>query len=711
VCAALIVPPGRAAAQEVVFSSGFEASEASQLDCVREGYPCSLADADPAALARVQTLLQEIWDVRHDGTLDDVRSYLENQPDVVEVGGNYRYVSFRVDGMSPAIFDDVTLVNDPLPEASSPTVLRPPRSKFDTARPARPEVHVKESGTTPGKQRSPDHPESASGRTGPVPRVEEVVGEDSNSDGKVDQKDIKRGLVMAPYEWQFAPNDESADLAQRLELLPSYTGNVVFKRNLNREDTNIVLEDWLALGAYDAVAISTHGSRDCEILPDLSNRCDIWISSGVEYDFTNPPPISLKGARISLAFDENDEQTPTYGRVALSTDFFRFFYAGDLDNQLVSFSACESGNSEGGDLAAAMGGDGFVMTGWTEVVPTSAAFPTMLAFYEELSKGLTANEAFDNISSLGLFPAFNKAGILTTFEVFSPRGDDVRLIELPRLMYEGSEMPEGVNIVDLVEGMVGDEDPDTLQLTVQIDGITPDSKPDFEVRYRVQDQEASGSYDLSLATLVGGYEYRYEVTHDVDLGFPLVGGETPIEVIVDLPEGGDSRYTTTAFLASCYFSADVSGDKTAFVDGPAQAKIGLDGSLEVYVRSRGHINGDLATSVLAEIHTGPGTPLVPGEYGIAIGSLSFTEPLYTGFYFPAGGVDCAGCGGAVTIEAVEEELSLTGSASLTMPRTIPDTPPGEEVPTVTLDVEFVAAFGSEFDPDSPYVQCTVPYVD
>jgi hypothetical protein len=111
-----------------------EASEASELDCVRDGYPCSLADADPAALVRVQTLLQEIWDVRHDGTLDDVRTYLENQPDVVQVGGNYRYVSFRVDGMSPAIFDDVTLVHDPLPEESSPAALRPPRNKFDTRR-------------------------------------------------------------------------------------------------------------------------------------------------------------------------------------------------------------------------------------------------------------------------------------------------------------------------------------------------------------------------------------------------------------------------------------------------------------------------------------------------------------------------------------------------------------------------------------------------
>jgi hypothetical protein len=404
-------------------------------------------------------------------------------------------------------------------------------------------------------------------------------------------------------------------------------------------------------------------------------------------------------------------ESQTTGRISIGLDFWRFYYGGALDKQLVTFSACETANTEGSMLAAAMGGDDFVMSGWTEAVYSRIGFQTALAFYEELAKGLTTLEAHEIIAELGLFPYVDDESIQVDFEVFSPGGDEVRVIELPWLMYEGSEMPEGVNIVDLVEGMVGDEDPDTLQLTVQIDGITPDSKPDFEVRYRVQDQEASGSYDLSLATLVGGYEYRYEVTHDVDLGFPLVGGETPIEVIVDLPEGGDSRYTTTAFLASCYFSADVSGDKTAFVDGPAQAKIGLDGSLEVYFRSRGHINGDLATSVLAEIHTGPGTPLVPGEYGIAIGSLSFTEPLYTAFYFPAGGVDCAGCGGTVTIEAVEEELSLTGSASLTMPRTIPDTPPGEEVPTVTLDVEFVAAFGSEFDPDSPYVQCTVPYID
>jgi hypothetical protein len=540
-------------------------------------------------------------------------------------------------------------------------------------------------------------------------RIEEVVGEDSNTDGTIDQRDIKRALVLAPYLWDFAPNDESADLASRLELLRGYAGNVVFKSNPNRDSANITIEDWLFLANYDVVAVATHGSRRCKILPDLSNQCQVWISSGVAQEWGDPYPVQV-GLTAGGFYDDTDMESQTTGRISIGLDFWRFYYNGALDKQLVTFSACETANTEGSMLAAAMGGDDFVMSGWTEAVYSSVAFPTALAFYEELAKGLTTREAYEIVAELGLFPYVDDENIQVDFEVFSPGNDEVRLIELPRLMYEGSEMPEGANIIDLVDGMIDDEDPDTLQLTVQIDGVTPDSKPDFAVRYRVQNQEASGSYDLSTATLVPGYEYRYEVTHDVNLGFPLVGGEAPIEVIVDLPEGGDSRYTTTAFLASCYFRADVSGDKTAFFDGPAQVKIGFDGSPEVHFRSRGFINGDLATSVLAEIHIAPGTPLVPGEYGITTGSLSFTEPLYTGFYFPAGGVDCAGCGGAVTIDAVEEGQSLAGSASLTMPRTIPGHE-GEEIPIVTLDVEFLAAFGSEFDPDSPYVQCTVPYSD
>jgi len=675
----LIALPGHTTAQEVVFSSGFEASEASQLDCVRDGYPCSLADADPAAIARVETLLQEIWDVRDNGTMDDVRSYLEGQPDVFDVDGNHRVVVFRVDGMPPTVFDDVTVVRGMVPDNVAGTAAG-----------------------GAGKDRSGVQSERTA-------RIEEVVGEDVNMDGTVDQKDIKRALVLAPYLWDFSPNDESADLASRLELLRGYAGNVVYKSNPNRDDANITIEDWLFLANYDVVAISTHGSRRCEILPDLSNRCQVWISSGVAQEWDEPFPVQV-GVTAGGYYDDTDMESQQIGRISLGLDFWRFYYGGALDKRLISFSACETANTEGSTLAAAIGGDDFVMSGWTEVVYSSVAFPTILAFYEELAKGLTTREAYEIIAELGLFPYVDDENIEVDFEVFSPGNDEVRIVELPRLMYEDAEMPEGINIVDLVDGMVGDGNPDTLQLTVQIDGVTPESKPDFQVRYRVQDQEATSSYDLSSATLVGGYEYRYEVTHDVALGFPLVGGEVPIEVIVDLPEGGDSRYTTTAFLASCYFSANVSGDTAAFFDGPAQFQVGMDGSINIYLRSRGYINGDLATSVQANFGTGPGTPLEPGNYNITGAAVNFSQPVYSAYYLPEADLDCASCGGSVTIDTLEEEQSVSGSASFTLVRVIPE-PEGEEEPPVTLDVEFVAAYGSQFDGGSPYVQCSILYGD
>jgi len=679
-----------ARAQETVFADGFEALPLPLLDCERFGYPCSLADADPAALARVQELLQQCWDVRLNGTLDDVRTFLETQPDVVEVGGNYRFVSFRVAGMPPAIFDDPTAVH-PKPE---PVVASSGKVR-DHASP----------------QSAPSSADGASlqaGESGST--IQEVVGEDSNTDGQVDQKDIKRALVLAPYEWEFAPHDESSDIADRLELLQGYSGNVMLKRNPTRDDRNIAIEDWLALGNYDVVAISTHGSRECRDDPEGVERCSIWISSGVIFNATVEQQMSLMGATLSIEFEEGLDESPGFAELSLTTDFFRNFYGGTLDNQLLTFSACESANSLGSELAAALGGDDFVMTGWTEVVDPPIAFQTSLAFYEELAKGISAQEAFSIVAGLGLFPYIDEDGLEVDFEIFSPQGDDVRLIELPRLMYQDSEMPEGINIIDLVDGMVGDGLPDTLQLTVQIDGVTQESKGGFAVRYRVQEQEATGSYDLATAALVDGYEYRYEVTHDVALGFPLDIGEVPIEVIVDLPEGGDSRYTTTVFVASCYFSAHVSGDRVDFFDGPAQFQIAGDGSINFNLRSRGYIQADLATSVQANFSTGPGTPLVPGTYDVVSAGLGYSQPVYSGFYLPEAEVDCPTCGGSVTIDAYEEELSLAGSASFTMARLVPE-PEGEEQPAVTLDVEFVAAFGSQFDGSSPYVQCSILYGD
>jgi len=629
-----------------------------ELDCEREGYPCTIADSDPDALDKITTLLVELWDIRNAGSMGDVHAYLATHPDVIDTDGDNQFASFRVAGAPPAVFQDAT-----------------------ASRPAAPAVMRRE-------VRAPEP-------------VREVVGEDSSGDGKVDNRDSKRAIVLAPYEWQFAPYDESEDLAARLEMLEAYKDNVVFKRNATNGDANVAIEDWLGLGNYDVIVVSTHGSRKC------NDTCKVWISSGVPWDFLDKPQISIAGAVVKGLYDD-EFATRTQGWLALGLDFFRYFYAGGLDNRLVTFSACETGNFEGRELSAALGGDNFVMTGWTEVVPSDAAFATALAFYEELAKGLSTTEAFDIVDGLGLFPVFNDDGILTSFDAFSPTGDEVRIVELPRLVHEGETVTDGTNLAALVTGTLGDGNADSMELTVHIDGVTEQSRGDFQVRYRIDDRDVAGSYDLASATVVPGYENRYEVVHQVDLGFDLMAGDLPIEVIVDLPEGGDSRFSVDAKLASCSFSLHLSGDRAADFDGPAQFQIRQDGALEITLRNRARINQDFVNGAQASFTTEPGFPLMPGAYFAATGSVTFFGDGYTGVYVSGdSAADCPSCGGSIAIDSYDEE-AVSGSASITM--VAPDPAPPEPIkPTVLMDIEFNAAFGSQFDGSSAYSRCAVEY--
>ena len=114
----------------------------------------------------------------------------------------------------------------------------------------------------------------------------------------------------------------------------------------------------------------------------------------------------------------------------------------------------------------------------------------------------------------------------------------------------------------------------------------------------------------------------------------------------------------------------------------------------------------------ASFSTGPSNPLVPGDYGIAFAQLNFAAaPGYNAAYYPGDeSADCPSCGGSVTIKTYEEEQSMAGSASVTMVRINP--PPGDgELPEVSLDVDFVAAFGSQSNASSPYAQCSIIYSD
>lgn len=91
------------------------------------------------------------------------------------------------------------------------------------------------------------------------------------------------------------------------------------------------------------------------------------------------------------------------------------------------------------------------------------------------------------------------------------------------------------------------------------------------------------------------------------------------------------------------------------------------------------------------------------------GSLGYPFLQYYSAYL-AGveDADCDTCGGTVEIIDVFENMSMTGRAELVMLRSSPPPPPGEEI-FVKMNIDFVAAFGSELDGGSDFVWCKTEY--
>lgn len=173
----------------------------------------------------------------------------------------------------------------------------------------------------------------------------------------------------------------------------------------------------------------------------------------------------------------------------------------------------------------------------------------------------------------------------------------------------------------------------------------------------------------------------------------------------------DSVTIRTGPECVCYFNAAVSGDKSAFFNGPAQVQIGNDGVLNFTFRSRGWINGDFPNMVQSNVNSLPFTPAEPGSYGVGSAGVAFVDPPYSANYIPGvEGADCPSCGGTLFIESVVTDETVEGSAEVILFRRDPENPGGPGF-TALLQVDFRAAFGSQFDGSSLYVECSTEYGD
>lgn len=498
----------------------------STLDCESEGYPCSLSDVPDEIYQETYSALQQASEIRDSGTMEDVREYFESLANIEEVVGDETALRFRLNGGTPAWFLDVTGSN--------------PSDKMSKRTPA-------------DKLSGFDY---------------SVVGEDQNGDDKVNNRDDKRALVLAPYYWDFSPYDETPVIADRLNFIEEYEGNVVYKSNPDSVDQNISTVDYMSWDQYDTIFVSTHGQRTCWRISNVADKkCGVVISSGVRI------PINIEqrdrptrtGAYLGWIHNEKyKKQTNAEMQLMLTQDFFQTVYPDGLDNAIVIFSACETGASGASELAEAIGGENFVLMGWTEIVPSLAAASAANQFLFGLENGLPAEAALEKVEEAGLTPfTYNDDGkaIITALAHYAPFGGDERLVELPELLKDGKRVIDGTDLSEGLEGSAGDGEPDVLNVATRVNGIVEGKEQNYQVRYFLDDQEASEGYGLVESERID--EYTVIVNHKVELGFDAPK-EAELEVVVDLPEGGESRYAAEVNLAAtCGWQMTVSGAEIA----------------------------------------------------------------------------------------------------------------------------------------------------
>jgi hypothetical protein len=651
-------------------SSGPGGNDDVGLSCEQEGYPCSLAEVPPAVRDATWAALETAYDALAAGTMEDAVSSLEARDDFAEIVRDGRIIRFRLEGGGPAYLYDIRGLSPP---ESDPSL---PRERTDAIQGAR-------RATTSDKA---------------------VVGGDRNGDGSEDNRDPKRALFMSPYKWEFSPWDEGDILASNFGSVPPYQGEVDYVENPTEASQNITVEDWRSWYLYDFIYVSTHGGRIVS-----GQTTYVVISSGVQADAAEALPET--GAWLFGMVDNDAAQSNRIIEYGLDLDFFRASYGEGLSDTMVVFSACETGAEGASELADAIGGDDFVMMGWTETVYSSDAFPAATAFLENLTKGLRADEALARLVSTGLLvgdpvPARDGTpGRPPVFTRFAPAGGDQRLFEVPTLLDAvGSPLVDGANIAGLLEGTPGDGEPDRLRLTVRLDGVEEGSEPRYSVRYALGGQPAGGTYDLSNAVRTS--DATVEVEHVVDLGFDAPLGTQELMAIVDLPEGGESRYVASTRLFVCSHDAVALGALADTSDfGPTTFLTEPDGRLLF------SFNGWNQTGFGSRFTIPAGTPLQPGSVAIASADLLKSFPIAPYAFYIPGDVDfdCAECGGELTITSVDEGGDfVAGTATYTMVSSLEGDPPVVG-PLTTVEVEFRAANADSNEPDSPVEQCRDQY--
>lgn len=511
-----------------------ELQGAEDLICDGVERPCSWADADETVLDASLEIGQAAYDRYAAGeSLFDIAADLAADPRMAALIVDEQSLVFRLDGglATWVVADSVVggTRGGPPPQPTGATVRRP------------------------------------------IVRAD-IVGTDPES---------KRALVLAPYQYEFAEDDESAEVAALYEGARGYEGNVTYLANTD-EEVQVLSDAFLGWGAYDVIHISTHGIQTCD-----GTTCATGIYAGFKIDSKEILLDEAGGMTVSFS--------QAGGQAIIGDNWFRHIYEDGLPDTVVVLSSCQSALGEG--LTTALG-PGAVF-GWTEVVGAEYARPAALALHRSLIEyGTTTARAMDDVVDAGLDYApttleapedpgeawvMGSDGTLYKVTEAGPGGEagsgggDGPVIEgldpppLPdleltsrfvrRAPADGDLRVREVAWIDNPQGSgpltdgatlrarVAD-DGDYLPVKLRVEGIDPGDEDDTMLRLEVDGVNA-GSWPLSEGSATGRWG-EWVVEDEVRLLQRIQDDdEVDLRLVVDLPEGGNSEHKVDQVRLEC----------------------------------------------------------------------------------------------------------------------------------------------------------------
>jgi hypothetical protein len=482
------------------------------LDCVQEDYPCSFDEVALPVIERSLALSDEVAAQLEGGMeIEQVAALLVAQGDVVDVTVDGPVLAFRLAGGRPMIVD-VTAEQEFLPATVA------------TDAPASDEASM-----NPIKRLSP----------GQMPSTIRSVVISAISGGNKAQR---HALVLSPYRFEENFGNAGELIAEALNGVRGYTGNVTYLATTNELDPKVTVDVLTRLQDYDVIHIDTHGGTICKDkdLPpskELVKGSEKEICEGGVTDFLVQ---RFHGTAQDLQSIAHPGVVHYRGRlhqsIAVTADFFRHYYPDGLEDRLFILASC---NTFRPDMANAIAGRSGVFMSWDGKSDLILARNSGLALLDSLGKGLTVGEAHERLPE---FTPGNPGSQGSRLHYTARRvGGDLRIRDLLTVRDNLTGLlvtdASGIEVMEVP----GDGQKDNLDLEFTVDGITPEQLASFYVNL-VIDDHVIGHLNLKQSGVQVG-DFRYRVSTPVPLPFDNQEGQTlTMDFWIPLPDFGEDHY-------------------------------------------------------------------------------------------------------------------------------------------------------------------------